>query len=90
MQAPSSAYSESERFKNFAEVFIEFPHRTTPVNHSQYFAHRPPSNTTLLHDPWPPEVPVYRARKPKLESRVLTEQGVARIRQAKSATGLSA
>jgi len=29
----------------------------------QFFSHRPPSNTTLLSDPWPPALQVRKHRK---------------------------
>jgi len=58
------------------------------MNQHQYFAHRPPSNTTLLRDPWPTDLPLRKALKPRVWPRIFTGQNLTPIRSTRSASGL--
>jgi hypothetical protein len=59
-------------------IEIFYPIRS--MNKFQHFAHRPPSNTTLLRDPWPPELPFHQIEKPRFRLRALTDQLMSRVR----------
>ncbi len=48
------------------------------MNQPQYFAHRPASTTTLLHDPWTPDLRIHKALKPKVEPRPFPEQNLTK------------
>jgi len=60
------------------------------MNNHQYFAHRPPSHTTLLRDPWPTELPLHKTLKPRVWTRIFSGHNLTRIRPSKSASGLLA
>jgi len=71
-------------------VSTQFFYPTTSMNNFQHFSHRPPSNTTLLHDPWPPELPLHKTRKPKFGPIFFQIQNLARVRSPEGVTGLRA
>jgi hypothetical protein len=55
---------------------------------SQFFSHRPPSNTTLLNDPWPDALLVRKHRKTFEWPPYRGNRGFANSQKADRVTGL--